>query len=93
MHSVSARQCFDDCAEHADKARRTRNLNPNAMCTFNSSTQPDEPAGGLYPIPDIVIPGRRPSRSPSARAGELPRSSIVEAAEVDFGQYVDEVSG
>lgn len=67
---------------------RTRHLSPDATCTFlalgsdlgnlNGSAQPD-----------IVIPGRNPGRSPNI---DQSRPSASEANEVDFGQYVDEVS-
>jgi len=40
-------------------------------------------------LPDIVIGGRYPGRSPNLEQG---RPSASEATEVDFGQYVDEVS-
>ncbi|WWC97131.1 hypothetical protein V866_004009 [Kwoniella sp. B9012] len=80
-----------------DKARRTRNLSSNALCTFQH-TPPlttDKPSAPEHlQRPDIVIPGRTGSifRSPSMGAGGFARrESGVEVEEVDFGEYVDEI--
>lgn len=71
-----------------DKAMRTRHLSPNATCTFNAL--PGEANGSnRLSVPDIIIPGRNPGRSPDLSQA---RPSTSEANEVDFGQYVDEVS-
>lgn len=73
-----------------DKAMRTRHLSPNATCTFQAlGTNLQMPNGSGTLQPDIVIPGRNPSRSPNL---DQSRPSASEAHEVDFGQYVDEVS-
>ena len=71
-----------------DKAMRTRHLSPNATCTFQALGGNFETPRGTSQ-PDIVIPGRNPSRSPNP---DQSRPSASEAHEVDFGQYVDEVS-
>jgi chloride channel 3/4/5 len=71
-----------------DKAMRTRHLSPNATCTFNAL--PGEASGSnRLSVPDIIIPGRHAGRSPDLSQS---RPSASEANEVDFGQYVDEVS-
>lgn len=74
--------------DFVDKAMRTRHLSPNATCTFQALGANLETPRGALP-PDIVIPGRNPGRSPNP---DQPRPSASEAHEVDFGQYVDEVS-
>nr|XP_018266605.1 chloride channel, other eukaryote [Kwoniella dejecticola CBS 10117]OBR88763.1 chloride channel, other eukaryote [Kwoniella dejecticola CBS 10117] len=82
-----------------DKARRTRNLATNAICTFQHTPplplSPDKASDGEHiPRPESVVPGRTGSvfRTPSVSAGGFPRrESGVEAEEVDFGEYVDEI--
>lgn len=75
----------------SDRATRARHLSANATCTFHCiSTDPDNP-GGLLTNPDIVIPGRQGSVSRSPNPDGYGRTSGVEAEQVDFGQYVDEV--
>ncbi|OCF36089.1 chloride channel, other eukaryote [Kwoniella heveanensis BCC8398] len=77
-----------------DKARRTRNLSPNAICKFEH-TLPAAPlksdADGYLQRPDIHIPRRQGSinRSPSLGAVGR-RESGMEVEEVDLGEYVDE---
>ena len=61
-----------------DRARRTRQLAPDALCTFKEISPDVEQSNGLLAQPDIVLP-----------AGE---GRAREARQVDFGQYVDEVS-
>jgi chloride channel 3/4/5 len=73
--------------ECSDKATRTRHLAPNATCTFNALPG-DTSDPNRISLPDIIIPGRHPGRSPNLDQG---RPSAAEATEVDFGQYVDEV--
>jgi chloride channel 3/4/5 len=75
-------------ADSLDKATRTRHLSPNATCTFNALPGDTRDPNRLS-LPDIVIGGRYPGRSPNLEQG---RPSASEATEVDFGQYVDEVS-
>ncbi|WVQ80441.1 hypothetical protein IAT38_002546 [Cryptococcus sp. DSM 104549] len=74
-----------------DKARRTRNLSPNALCTFQCIPSLPEDAHELLPRPDIVIPNRSGAGGLSIRTdGSGRRESGVEVEEVDFGQWVDE---
>ena len=66
-----------------DRAMRARNLSDAALCTFEYPlTDPTTPV-------DIVIPNRRVSQIAVEPSSE--RNSGVEAEQVDFGQYVDEV--
>ena len=71
----------------SDKAMRTRHLSPDATCTFHSL--PGDASTSRLSAPDIVIPGRHVGRSPNL---DQSRPSASEVYEVDFGQYVDEVS-
>jgi chloride channel 3/4/5 len=71
-----------------ERARRTRNIASNATCTFLHSSDDTGATDGLVAGPDIVIPGRQASHS---RSQGGPRNSGVEAEQVDFGQYVDQV--
>ncbi|WRT63642.1 uncharacterized protein IL334_000565 [Kwoniella shivajii] len=85
-----------------DKARRTRNLSPNALCAFQH-TPPIRPldknmSGEHLQRPESVIPGRSGSvfRSPSMTTGIgsaafMRRESGLDVEEVDFGEYVDEI--
>jgi hypothetical protein len=75
-----------------DRARRTRHLAANAMCTFQALTTEDSKTPGLLAQPDIVIPGRQGSFRGSNADPSASRPSASESNEVDFGQYVDEVS-
>ncbi|KAK8845412.1 hypothetical protein IAR55_006125 [Kwoniella newhampshirensis] len=87
-----------------EKARRTRSLAPNAICTFQAiaplpglsngeaggSTSGGESSGFLQ-RPDIVFPGlKRKGSSSRGMSPSMRRESGVEVEEVDFGQYVDE---
>lgn len=76
---------------------RTRNLSSNATCTFQCISDDADKANGLLDNPDIVIPGRQLSVVSPAIGfegrGSLPRRiSGIQSEQVDFGQYVDEVS-
>jgi chloride channel 3/4/5 len=57
-----------------DRARRTHQLAPDAICTFQAISDDVDRPNGLLAQPDIVLPEGR------AR----------ESRTVDFGQYVDE---
>ena len=73
-----------------EKATRTRNLSPNALCTFQITSEPAKDTG-VAPPPDIVIPSSTRTRQLSAAGREdTRRVSGVEADQVDFGQYVDD---
>lgn len=62
-----------------DRARRTRQLSNDAVCTFQAISEDSAQSHGLSGAePDIVLP-----------AGE---GRARESRTVDFGQYIDEVS-
>jgi chloride channel 3/4/5 len=83
-----------------DKAKRTRNLASDALCTFHEISNDATKPNGLLKNPDIIIPAmpKAKSKSPRLELGQeiardiVRRISGLQADRVDFGQYVDEVS-
>ncbi|KAK4686453.1 chloride channel 3/4/5, partial [Tremellales sp. Uapishka_1] len=77
-----------------DKARRSRTLSPNAICTFECISEDANKANGLLTQRDIVIPGESRYNTPNLRSSEVMGAgmNLNEGSldRVDFGQYVDE---
>jgi chloride channel 3/4/5 len=78
-----ASQLNQVCA--VDRARRTRNLSPNATCTFECKNDETEDGYAGAKRPDIVIPGRQISYSSSTMLGRSPSIGGTRSPNVDTG--------